>query len=298
MRRSSHVLLVIAFGLSGCGLYTPDVQEFWGSPGDAAYKKRAVIAQVTCEVQNALQILIKNDQRRQKGIGQPPRLDFLYKNWGIDILMVLTIDEKSTLAPSVSFNTPVQNATKFFSRTVTTSTPQSFSTTFGGQLSSEGYRQEKVHIFFKVADLTGKLEGIKSVETLGEHKCPYYPANATLFVQSDLKIYDWLNSMLGSQEIGQIDLNAKDPLTKDGVLSDEIRFEIVSMGNINPTWKLIDISANMGSAPLYNASRDRTQDLTITLGPAKDGSLSSSQGQISTLTSEFNATLRSISPVQ
>ncbi len=50
-------------------------------------------------------------------------------------------------------------------------------------------------------------------------------------------------------------------------ISIEIKFVIVSSGNVTPTWKLLRVSANTGSTPLFGMGRTRTHDLIITIGP-------------------------------
>ncbi len=54
---------------------------------------------------------------------------------------------------------------------------------------------------------------------------------------------------------------------KPDTVSLEIKFIIVSNGNVTPTWKLVRVSANTGSTPLVNVGRTRTHDLIITIGP-------------------------------
>jgi hypothetical protein len=53
---------------------------------------------------------------------------------------------------------------------------------------------------------------------------------------------------------------------KQNVLSHEIKFDITDTGNVTPGWKLTRVSLNQ-SGNLLSATRDRTNDLTITLGP-------------------------------
>jgi hypothetical protein len=55
--------------------------------------------------------------------------------------------------------------------------------------------------------------------------------------------------------------------TKPDTVSIEIKFIIVSNGNVTPTWKLVRVSANAGATPLVNVGRTRTHDLIITIGP-------------------------------
>jgi hypothetical protein len=50
-------------------------------------------------------------------------------------------------------------------------------------------------------------------------------------------------------------------------ISQEIKFIIVSTGNIQPTWKLVQVSANTGNPPFFSTGRTRTHDLIITIGP-------------------------------
>ena len=54
---------------------------------------------------------------------------------------------------------------------------------------------------------------------------------------------------------------------KPDTVSYEIKFVIVSSGNVTPTWKLVRFSANTASSPLFNVGRTRTHDLIITIGP-------------------------------
>jgi hypothetical protein len=102
-----------------------------------------------------------------------------------------------------------------------------------------------------------------------EKSCiPNKPANADLFVQSDLKIYDWLSAALLPYDTEII--NYPNNSTAQNAISHEIKFEIVSGGSITPTWTLVRFTANT-SGTLFAAGRNRSQDLTITFGPIEDG---------------------------
>src|ERR1700680_2259490 len=55
---------------------------------------------------------------------------------------------------------------------------------------------------------------------------------------------------------------------KQDAVSYEIKFVIVSNGNVTPTWKLVRVSANTAtSPPFFGLGRTRTHDLIITIGP-------------------------------
>jgi hypothetical protein len=89
----------------------------------------------------------------------------------------------------------------------------------------------------------------------------------SLLVQSDLKLEEWLAdylSPLGTKE-GQAPTSVAGIL-KSTVLTHDVKFEVLSSGNITPAWKLINVSIDQ-SGSLFATSRDRTHDLIFTLGP-------------------------------
>jgi hypothetical protein len=53
---------------------------------------------------------------------------------------------------------------------------------------------------------------------------------------------------------------------KPDTVTYEIKFVIVSSGNVTPTWKLVKVSANT-SGTFFSTGRTRTHDLIITIGP-------------------------------
>jgi hypothetical protein len=53
---------------------------------------------------------------------------------------------------------------------------------------------------------------------------------------------------------------------KQDSFSQDIKFIIISSGNVTPTWKLIQLSANT-NAPFFGTSRTRTHEVLITIGP-------------------------------
>jgi hypothetical protein len=294
VRWSSHVhsflLILTALPLASCGLVTPDIQEFWGTSGDAAAKESAIAFQARCELQKAARILVKKDIKFASAQGR--QLKWLDSTWAADVLFVFTVDEKSALSPSVAFNRVFPNAVNTFPGKGTVTTGQSASTALAAGVSSEGYRQDKLHLFYQLSDLVGDEKKLPSLEKIEAVSCVPPPTNAVIFAESDLKISDWLISALDLQLTGQAQYQTPDAFATGGVLSHEVRFDIVTSGSVNPTWKLVLVSADTGSNPLFSASRDRTQDLTVTLGPGKNGQLSTNQGKNSAFTSEFNATTK------
>ena len=76
---------------------------------------------------------------------------------------------------------------------------------------------------------------------------------------SKLLLGDTTVANFGDAKLGQQGQNG---------FSDEIKFQIVTNGGVNPTVKFVDVaSSGTGSSPMLSAGRDRTQDIIITMGP-------------------------------
>ena len=116
---------------------------------------------------------------------------------------------------------------------------------------------------------------------------PQYPVTS-LLIQSDLKFKDWLYDQVTTAVTGetQVPVGTDTPV-KQNVLSHEVSFEVVTTGGINPAWKLTEANFNQ-SGTFLQATRDRTHDLLITMGPgdnaglkgaARDANLAASIGQ-------------------
>lgn len=265
-RQRNCCFLFVLLAVGGCGTYVPDHQEFWGTPNDVQIKVNNIAGQVRCELIRAVGSAMADD----------PRLIWL-AGWGAQVTLTLTIDEKSVLTPNVMLNKVLPNAiTPFPNGAVTT--PQSFTLGLGGTLSSDATRTDKVTMFFAFSDYFQVRNGFAK-QRKGIFPRPPYgtclpnsPNNADLFIQSDLKLRDWLYAAALPVLTGITDYS-KIPAADlaNGVLSHDIKFEIVSSGTINPTWTLVQVTANAGTTPLFSAGRDRTQELLITLSPISGG---------------------------
>jgi hypothetical protein len=166
------------------------------------------------------------------------------------VALTLTIDEKSTINPS-SVLTPVGPLTTVF-------------TLLGSFLgSADATRTDIVNFYYPVPDLYkraargGCITGVQ-------------PKNSTatsFLIQSDLKLQEWLQDQLLSSVTGEINLpTSPNSPTGKNVISHEVKFQVVTTGDITPAWKLIQVNFNQ-TGNLFEASRTRTNDLLITLGP-------------------------------
>lgn len=281
------IALALVVSTGGCGLYTPDFQEFWGTPDDADTKVKLVVREVECELKRAFSLEESWDIQHSKELGTPRTLDFL-EGWLVDAAFLFTIEEKSTVNPGVSLNTPMASATSYFAHGATVTTPQSFSLGLGGLLSSDAYRQEKFHIPYLVSALVGPEKDLPPPETIQQKACETANADGSLFLQSDFKLDEWLRRIANVQRREQGNFNVPDAFATSGASVEDVRFEIVSSGNITPTWKLVRVSADPNTT-LFNTSRDRTQEVILTMGPTNGKGQLTGAGQNAALAAEIGA---------
>ncbi len=250
------ILLASAISIGGCGFLVPDIQEFWGTPQDTDAKVNKIAGQVVCELRKAVQQVYLDERDPYVVIvvdpAHPPRkpqpLSQWFDNWGAQVTLTLNIAENTNLTPGVTFIQPLTAA----------STSRSLS--LGATASSTATRTDKLNMFYTVKDLKRAAPSGRS--------CIPRPTNADLFVQSDLKLYDWLRAALVANATGIADYaNPNSP--KNGI-EHEVKFDIVSNGSVNPTWTLVRFTGDT-SGSLFAAGRDRSQDLDITFGPIASG---------------------------
>ena len=215
-------------------------------------------------------------------------------DWQAQVSLSLQVDEVSSLSPGVTFTQILPNATQVLGPGNSFTTAQSTSLSAGGTLSSTATRIDKFDPYYSVATLMDKKRGSVCQKGGDPWDFPdFKPASSSPFIlESDLGIRDWLlgammvdNMLLsvgsppqalgggGSKDAGsQAGSKSKggkakvNPDITIDTVTYEIKFIIVSSGNITPTWKLIKFSANTAGT-FFGAGRTRTHDLIITLGP-------------------------------
>lgn len=236
----SAIRWVVPLGISifaaGCGLRVPEIQE---NPADKVAGQQlvqSIVYNVTCEVQDAIYRIYNNPDHVRKHT-------FL-DTWGVQIALSLQVQEKSSVNPVINWLPPSPASSVF-------------NLGAGGTLSADATRQEKTNSYFtvqQIRDLGPCVEGTRP--------------GGVLLLQSHLGLEEWLRYNLTAANTGEI-LFATDysdgPL-KTNVLSHEVKFDITTSGNLTPGWKLSRLSINQ-SGNFLSASRGRTNDLTITLGP-------------------------------
>ena len=250
--------------LTGCGTFVPEIQENRADKVSGQQLVQSIVYNVTCEVQDAIDRIYNNaDHRREHTF-----LD----SWGVQIALSLQVEEKSSVNPIVNWLPPSAASAVF-----------NFGA--GGTLSADATRQDKLNSYYTIAQ----------IRRLG----PCNPAkrpDGLLLLQSDLGLEEWLRYNVTAADTGEIQYaeDYTDGPLKTNVLSHEIKFDITNSGNITPGWKLTRLSINQ-SGSFLSGTRDRTNDLTITLGPTlatpkpktdkKGNVVKDAQGRVITTTS-------------
>jgi hypothetical protein len=259
----------LAMLLAGCGSYVPDILEFWGAPGATNDKVTKIAGQVVCELRRAVQTVVWKDRvefRQRPGDPPPPpqrNLSWFVNTWAVQITLNLIIIENDSLTPGISLNRVLPNAVTTFPHDPPVTTPQSFSLGLSGTASSTATRNDKLNMFYTVKEL---LYGTPSIG----RTCTEPPTNGDLFLQSDLKLYDWLSAAILPYRADIV--NYANNSTVQNAITHDVKFQIVTSGSINPQWKLVRFSGNTNPA-LFAVGRDRTQELIITFGPKQGGML-------------------------
>jgi hypothetical protein len=219
--------------LAGCGTYVPSIQEIPGDTVGGQQLVTAIVHNVKCEVQDAIDDLYRLDPH--------PFLD----SWGVQIALNLTMVEKGALNPAGIY-APVSPISTVFTLGV------------GGELSSEATRTEKLSSYYTVQEL----------RRLGRCKAR---GNGLFLLQGDLKLNEWLLDVATAGSTGGTNLNTGLVVFgKDGVLSHEVKFDIVTSGNITPSWTFLTGAINPAGTTFLSARRERSHDLIITFGQTTD----------------------------
>jgi hypothetical protein len=256
---STRCILIfsVALVVGACGLRVPDQQEIPGDTGAGQLLVQDIVQSVHCEVADAVQWVVLHDAQNHRDHPNQPMATKFLASWGVQITLTLTVEEKSTLNPTVVWMPP-SPVTSVFTLSGT------------GTLSADATRTDKLNFYYTIPQL------------LARHHCTpgiQHGSAPSLLIQSDLKTLEWLQDYYQTVLTREIDAsNSAVDSFKQNVLSHEVKFEIVSSGGITPAWKLVRATVDQ-SGTLFSASRDRTHDLTLTFGPGNANGLTGQAAQ-------------------
>ncbi len=89
------VFAILTAVISGCGTYVPDLQEFPAKPGESALLVKAIVDSIHCDIKNAVQAVISEDDALAARHHQPRSAAWL-DDWGVAGMLILTIVERSS----------------------------------------------------------------------------------------------------------------------------------------------------------------------------------------------------------
>jgi hypothetical protein len=249
------VAVSVAFCLSACGMYVPELQDIATGYTDSTPFVNDVVYNVTCEVRNAVHDLYADYAGRDE-------ISFL-DNWGAQIDLTLTVNENSSVAP----------ATQFFP----IGQPKNWMFNWGvnANVNPSATRTDTVSYFYSISELKNSPP------------CIWRP-NGPMLLETDLKFKEWLYDAVGVKITGAASLPAgaapaggaaSAPSGASGgtkptnVLTHTVTFVLTTSGGVTPQWALRN--ASFIHVPV-NLGRMRTNTMLVTLGPTaqaptKDG---------------------------
>ena len=161
----------------------------------------------------------------------------------------LQVAENSGFNPNITYNNPL-------------SAMQSFNLALGANFNTTATRIDVLNSYY----IAGKIAKPGVVERCRKDRPPY--GSSSPLLESDLGIENFLRDAATQADLypSSTPPEAKKDAKVD-VFSYQVKFEIISNGSVNPSWKLTKISAETGSMPLLSAGRTRTHYLLLTFGP-------------------------------
>ncbi|MBI3703229.1 MAG: hypothetical protein HY244_05080 [Rhizobiales bacterium] len=238
MRKVYSVAAVIfcAMVLMGCGLSVPEIEEWYQPREQQKITENRIINHIKCELHKGMDAALDKYLIPGKKSGYSAEW---FKSWLATVTLKLSVDEKSSINPGVTW---VRNW----------SNNRSFTLGAGVNASADATRVETISFTYPLKGLRMAGRILNDCEGSGE-----------VLIEGDLKIGQFLDKKIFLTTV---------PGTIPGpysAFSYQVTFVVVYGGAATPTWKLVDITANPNS-PFFNTSRTRTHDIIITFSAPTD----------------------------
>jgi hypothetical protein len=225
--RRIGICLTVCTALGGCGTFVPNISEF---PSDKVTEQQLVqgiVQAVTCELRDAVNGFYEKQHRKHLFID----------SWGAQLTLTLTVEESTTINPTAMW------------------IPNAMFSLFGGiNASSDATRTDIINSYHTIQELL-------ALKSCTPEERPVGP----FLLESDLKLENLLFDSQISSDTGQVNFNEQTS-SSTNVISHEVKFIVMSSGNITPAWKVSRIFTVNQNSTFLAALRNRTQDLLITLG--------------------------------
>ena len=271
MNRSMQLLPFgfIAAQLTSCGLHTPELQAPLQTYQDEEITLNHIENRVKCELIQGIIGTLKDDDQQARdnaALGGSTKLDWL-KNWSAQVTLTITAVESSAVNPGFSYSDPFASSLRKFPNGTSVTASRAFTVGFGGSVSSAATRIDKLDFFFAFKDFLQKPAGTEPDTNLA---VPCQELGK--FLESDLKLGEWLREAVSGVYTDSI--RAPNGFVLPiSVISHEVSFLVMQNANANPGFKLTEFAFSQTGSPLFQAVRNKTDDVVITLGPTADAAL-------------------------
>ena len=240
-------------------VYVPEMQNFGGDPDHEEADENLILNHIKCEIHAGVQTALYDPRFFPPTPTTGKSVDWL-RSWGAKVSYVLTVDEKSSLNPGLSWKNPFEKM-------------GTFQFIGGGlQSSAEAQRKETGAVTYAFADLMKEPPIKECADQNG------------ILIHSNLRIAEFISNKVfvtrvpGTVPNIPISVDSAKPQILNA-FSDEITFTVMYGGNITPSWFFVRLTVNPTS-PLFNAMRSKIQYVTITLGPVQVQSTPTTAAQL------------------
>lgn len=255
VEKSLLIVVLLATGLNGCGLYVPEkdvlvndnVQTGKFSP--QGLLENRIVGHIRCEIRDGIIDALVF-----------PQVQWL-KKWGATVTLKLTVEDQSALAPGVSLLSPLGTSVNAFPG------PQSFSLGLGLTGAANATRLETIAYTYTFKDLISE----------GKSECDVFKTGVRM--QSDLKIRQFIYDKAVIAAVGE-SATANPEYPPYSTFQEDITFLASYGGSVTPTWKFARVTADTSGTTL-SATRTSTDEVLITLGKVLKEATKDSPAQLS-----------------
>lgn len=261
--------------LGACGFVVPTKSEIRSDepappePGKIGYTEQGdyenkIVDHIVCELSTGL-LKATTDFRR---------LPWL-EGWGAAVTLTITAQDQSGLNAGVTVTDPLHNIVKAFSSGGNVTLSQSRSLSVGGTAAATSTRTETIQFTYLNSDLLRYArvqedcmeEATKGTQMDGDLKIRQFLYDKAMIARlGNASLYSSTSKGFKANSFKRPDKPWSWPVFN--TFTEEISFIAAYGGNLTPTWKLAQMTAN-ASGSFLAAERTYTNDLIITLGPVK-----------------------------
>lgn len=250
--------------LDGCGTTTPNLRPdvLRGDLSEGLSEER-LLGYIKCSLGRALS---RVSEQYRADLAQYPETAPAdptpwLKEWGAQVSLKVTVDENSTIAPSLGYKQPRSTILNYFQ---------------SGDVM--GARSSTLGVSASVTADATRIEGIQTYfyfpTLIPEYASDSEPCkpDGRYFIAGDLKIDDFMTNKVRLAQVNGLlePKNGPNSAPLDA-FTYEVTFVLTTSAGINPAWFLTRISIDPGSGNLFGGTRKKTNDLIITIGPTDQG---------------------------